>query len=459
MTSTTTESWLFRATVVLVALAPLPFASNRPFPAALVAFVAATMLALWGLHILRGGRIAVPPRRIWLPLVLFGLACLWIFIQWIPLGKGSPLWAIAGEALQRELPSRISINPDATLSGLMRLVSYAIVFWLTLQLTYEPARARTAMTAAIVIGSIYAVYGIIVFMLGNHWILFYRKWAYLDSLTSTFVNRNSFATFAGICLVCTSAAIFIELQDLWSGRRPFRTKLTLVLEHVLVRARWKTFCFFALLVALMLTASRAGIASTAIAHGVLALAFVNRARNKMRSLMILGGIGAMGVLLALTIAGGPLLQRYESKFLPNSEESRLEVYAMTVTAIQTDPWFGTGFGTFPDVIPAYRGPEESPLLLRDKAHNTYLENALEMGVPAALTLNLAIGLLALRTVLGAKNRRRQWIYPAIGAAATALVGIHSMFDFSLQIPAVSILYAFVMGFAVSQSWSRGKPAG
>jgi len=52
-------------------------------------------------------------------------------------------------------------------------------------------------------------------------------------------------------------------------------------------------------------------------------------------------------------------------------------------------------------------------------------------------------------------RRRHWIYPALGVAATALVGIHALVDFSLQIPAVAYLYALMMGGAVAQSKSNG----
>ena len=45
------------------------------------------------------------------------------------------------------------------------------------------------------------------------------------------------------------------------------------------------------------------------------------------------------------------------------------------------------------------------------------------------------------------------IYPATGVAITVLVGFHSLFDFSMEMPAVAILYAGVMGGCCSQSWS------
>jgi hypothetical protein len=41
----------------------------------------------------------------------------------------------------------------------------------------------------------------------------------------------------------------------------------------------------------------------------------------------------------------------------------------------------------------------------------------------------------------------------MGVAATFLVALHAMVDFSLQIPAVTYTYCFLLGTAVAQSWS------
>jgi hypothetical protein len=54
---------------------------------------------------------------------------------------------------------------------------------------------------------------------------------------------------------------------------------------------------------------------------------------------------------------------------------------------------------------------------------------------------------------GAHERRRDWVYPATGVAATVLVSVHSFFDFSLQMPGIAITYACILGVACSQSYS------
>ena len=69
-----------------------------------------------------------------------------------------------------------------------------------------------------------------------------------------------------------------------------------------------------------------------------------------------------------------------------------------------------------------------------------------------MALVAAIGTCAGYCWVGIRRRRRDRVYPAIGVAATALVAAHSTVDFSLQIPAVSVSYAFILGLACAQSF-------
>ena len=73
--------------------------------------------------------------------------------------------------------------------------------------------------------------------------------------------------------------------------------------------------------------------------------------------------------------------------------------------------------------------------------------------PAALALYVALAGLALTCLRGVRRRHRDWVFPATGVAASVLVALHATVDFSLQIPAVAILYACIMGVACAQSYS------
>ena len=125
------------------------------------------------------------------------------------------------------------------------------------------------------------------------------------------------------------------------------------------------------------------------------------------------------------------------------------VYALLEKSIVENSWLGVGYGSFEESFRLYR--DETITGHYDKAHNTYLENIFELGMLPALALFLAIILPALVCVRGVWVRRRDWLYPALGVAASVLVGAHALVDFSLQIPAVALTYALIMGAAVAQS--------
>src|SRR5262249_3969046 len=111
---------------------------------------------------------------------------------------------------------------------------------------------------------------------------------------------------------------------------------------------------------------------------------------------------------------------------------------------------GHGYGTFELAFHAYG---DGTLTLNwDRGHNEYLETAFELGIPAAAVLTAAVAYVGLTCLIGAWRRRRDALYPALGAAATVLVGAHAVVDFSLQMPAVAAFYATMLGLAYAQSW-------
>lgn len=447
-------AWVDAGLLALVALAPLPLASNRPLPAALLALGAGLLLIGWSLTVWRGAPVAISPSKIAAPLTLYLGVCLWIGFQWLPGPWADPIWAVAGAALGASLPGHLSVNPEATLTGLMHLLCYGTVFWLSLQLNAKADRAYFSLGVVTAMGTAYALYGLIIWVAGNEWILLYRKWAYQDALSSTFVNRNSFATFMGLCLLAGFSLFLKRIEPVLSAKRPWRQKTVLVLESLTSgTAVWLAGCVLALALALLLTGSRGGFFSSLAGLLVLALA---HARGKLSRRSVLPAL-ALGITFFAVIflaGGGMVMDRYQAK--GSDLGNREDIYRLTLDAIESAPWTGSGFGTFGDVISAYqpKTPQIEPVW--DKAHNTYLENALELGVPAAVALNVAILLLAGLALRGLRTRKRDWTIAGIGVAATALVGLHALVDFSLQIPAVTVLYAFMLGIAVAQSWSTRR---
>ncbi len=201
-------------------------------------------------------------------MTLYFLVILWVLIQWLPapvVSWGNPVWLEASAALERELAPRITVNPGATLAALVNLLAYGAVFWLALHLTIDSDRARQARNALMAIGGAYALYGFFAWFGGMGWID--NRLASSDQrpFSSTFVNRNSFATFAGLTLLCTVTICFERIRHILSITRPLRQKAALTIETIVFHSGWVTAAMLATGIALLLTASRGGILATAAA--------------------------------------------------------------------------------------------------------------------------------------------------------------------------------------------------
>jgi O-antigen ligase len=386
------------------------------------------------------------------PALLFAAVIAWATVQCLtftPDAWHHPLWSQAQEYLGQQAVSSISVDRTASISRLFRLVTYGGIFWLSYVLCQYPRNARTVAKAVVLIVSSYAAWGMIVYWTGNMTILWFQKWAYTTDLTGTFVNRNSFATFLGLGLLTCVALLLENLRNQVDFRESSRGILKAVLELMIVRARWLTLAALGLTTALLLTHSRGGAISTMF--GLIAfLVAVNVSPSLRARWHIMYGAGlilALGTMLIISdhVMTGRLI---ESSI---ETEGRTRIFELTWKAIHDWPVFGTGLGTFRDVFPLYRTEDLS--LPVAQAHNDYLETIVELGFPAAIALFLSMASLLWICLRGVRRRRRDALFPCIGVGATMLVAIHSLFDFSLQMPSVTATYWLLMGAAVAQSFN------
>ncbi|MDJ0950965.1 MAG: O-antigen ligase family protein [Alphaproteobacteria bacterium] len=454
----TDEKLVFWPLLGLVLLSPLPFASVLAWSWAVMAATTGALLVLWiALVVIGRCDVAVSIRRIWLPALLFSAAALWIVVQlapFTPSGWHHPIWQEAAAALDTPVSSRVSVNPYETGSALTRLLTYGAVFWLTLQYCRKRETALYVFYAITVAVLVYSVYGLMIEFSGLEMVLWVDKQAYRESLTSTFINRNSFATYAGLGLICATALINRRLSRLRMPDLSRREQLRLYLSKFAER-EWVMFLVWLVIAtALVLTDSRAGVLSGML--GVLflvVLLYFARKRSTLGQKILTGAVAAaMAGILA--ISGEELGERL-GRLGEGSALTRQALYSSALEAIGDSPVLGMGYGTYPDVYRLYRGEDSVFRVRADKAHSTYLENALEMGIPAAVTLFAVIGILTVVCLRGLRRRQRDTYFPATGAAATVLIGLHSIPDFSMQIPAVALTYCVLLAAACAQSWRTG----
>lgn len=458
--------------LALVVLAPLPLGGNNPTAWTIDAFCIGVLAILLSLqNLLQKENPPVPIRMIAVPATLFIAVCFWAFIQSLsitPAFLHHPLWLAASDALARPLNSAISVNPYETRTALMRLITYGVVFWLALQFGRDKARAAIILNCLVFAIAAYALYGLVLWSIGSQTILWYDKhgWTSATRLSSTFINSNNFATFTGVGAITFAGLLMRSMRSALHSHEdePFNYRLERVLNSFAGLTNVYLLGLLLTVAALFLTNSRAGFIFTLVGIGVLLLLnwLRSRRRRKKSGRGASKGLGLVGSLLVVAISiagfvflfetgGEGLSQRFASGEL--SSEGRKAVYPRLVEVITDFPIIGTGYGTFTDIFPMYRDESISAWGRWNKAHSTYLENMMELGLPAALALFLAIGWCIARCFIGAFNRRRDSHFAIIGFSASVLVALHSFVDFSLQIPGMAIYYAALLGLCCAQSWS------
>jgi len=440
---------IFWPLLLLVVLAPLPLGANREWAWNLCAVIAAALALGWSVQALaRPARVSLSLPAV--PTALFLAVLAWAFLQTAPaVGEtwAHPLWALDAEVLGRPVPGRISLAPDDTFTAMLRLLSYGLVFFLAFQFGRSERRARAAFAWTAMAGLAYACYGLLVFWSDFGTLPWFRNPAFQHDVHGTFVNRNSFATWLGLSLLCALAMLYQRASFRRNPAYRLPADPGQRVEQVVLRV-WQPLAAVALITAaLVLTHSRGGFFSTLAGVAVLLVLLNARQRlGSLRARVLLVSLLAL-VTVVFWTTSEVLMQRVDR--LNASYFQRLEAYALARDAIDDNPLLGFGYGTFSDSFRLYR--DETLKAHFDRAHNTYLENIFELGWPAAALLFGAVAWLAAGCLRGARNRGRDWVYPAAGLAATVLVGVHSLFDFSLQMPATAMAYALVLGVGCAQA--------
>jgi hypothetical protein len=83
---------------------------------------------------------------------------------------------------------------------------------------------------------------------------------------------------------------------------------------------------------------------------------------------------------------------------------------------------------------------------------------MELGAPVACALLAAVAGAVGLCIQGLRARRHHRLYPALAVSAAALFGSHALFDFSVQIPAVAITFAALLGIGCAQSFRQVRRA-
>jgi hypothetical protein len=396
----------------------------------------------------------------------------------------------------------LSVVPYSTKIALLQVVAYTCAFVLVLGVVTSRARIKILAGALVVLGLFQVVYGIYqTYAAGQESIWWWPKEYYQGYVTGTYINKNNLAGFLELAipmafgLALASAGMPQELKSKGrkrssqtrsiqvgsspvgseieqeryeyqdsngrvvvkkkiSSSKASRQKSTHVslgkrIKNILLgiegRAQTLIWAFLGVTigVGLLLTSSRGGIVSLVLAACFVGgLLFFKTGYRRWGGLVL--GACLVVLIYGLSIGMHKTIERFER--IDFGLQDRWEISKAAWPLIWDYPILGSGLDTFEHVFPAYAPPELMRRTFLD-AHNDWLQMAIETGL-----VGFAIVFVGYIWFLAVSIRqwfqRRDPLAVGIGGGmimALVSIGIHSLVDFNMHIPANALNTMIVAG--------------
>ena len=403
------------------------------------------------------------PRALVTALLLIAAA---ILVQLIPMAAGT-IETISPHTLRlqraRDLSAAIGTQDTFTLSIDRSRTRLALAFFSALallaagcarMLTRESARRVTVGLA--ILGAILAIGGIVQRATFNGQV--YGVWPLVQGGIpfGPFINRNHFAGWMLLVLPLTIGLLAgMVSRDMPGAFADVRSRVLWFATDAANRVILTGFGVAAMTLALVLTLSRSGIASLAVAITFASAAMMRRGDTSAPR-FVTPAFMVAAAAIAITAVG---MDRIASRFAAAGSidmDGRRAIW-FDAWRMLGDFWMtGTGMNTFGVAALFYQtGLTGSHM---QEAHNDYLQLATEGGLLTGLPIATAIvaAIVAIRRRLRDDVGSIWWI--RIGAVSGLLaIATQSLVEFSLQIPANAALFAVVLGIALHDGTRRATP--
>jgi len=353
--------------------------------------------------------------------------------------------------------SPISASPYTTYLWFFRVLSCAVVFFVTAFALNRRNHIMLIISVVVILGYILSFYGLLQY-LSNEGLpsLFKRRFS-RGKVSGTYVNSSHFAGYLEMIIPLAIAIVFIGKRkrggsNSTAGRRIITflsekledKKLLLPLTAAIVMS-----------VAMIFTLSRMGIFSFLVSLLVFGF-LLGKTYKKGIRIAVFGAIVAVVLAISIWLGLNPLLDKYS--LVTEGVSGRLGAWKMAGSIIADYSATGTGLGTFTHVSPGYQSLEMSGGHWGE-AHNDYLNLFSDAGVPG-IVFGLGFIVLWYLYVFKLLKRRSLRTYQrsiAAGciAGVTAML-VHSIADFNLQIPANALYFSALLGLSISVLRIREK---
>jgi O-antigen ligase len=444
---------------------PLPVGSNRPIWLAIstawVCLIHAVVVVKWmrrRFHVPRAFR-----RAQWAWIVL-GVFLFWQLLQMFAPGWLTPDFVTAAYEEAGAKASGITLDRVVAYEAMLVSLLVYSAFMFTVLLVDSMYRIHLLLWTLVWVGLILSILSGVIAMEGAEVEVMGYSLVQNGITTGSFVNRNHFANYLVLTL-SAGIGLLISMQD---SRGPvhWRQRLRGWIETLLgAKARLRIFLAL-MVITLVLTRSRMGntafFASLLIAGGV-ALVLI---RGRQRPLFILiASLVVIDIFIVGTWFGveqvvdriAQTVSVDEDQQIVVNAQDRLDAVRESSAMIREAPIVGSGGGGYFIRFPLHRSPDQK---FFDHAHNDYLEFTVNYGIPAMLLWGWFMLLSLGKSLAQLKTRNHPLALGACFASTMGMVamGIHSMVDFSLQIPANASTFMVLLALPWVASVQRpGRP--
>jgi O-antigen ligase len=336
--------------------------------------------------------------------------------------------------LQLGLADNLDFSAWKTSFG--RMIFIAMIAIIALKIGSSASATWLFMSSLILFGIIFVSYSLVHYQSQANPIPYYY--------TQGMVNPNHSADYLGILLIITLIKFYQILRDcLKWGSRLLPERLNNLNWYELIQLPFILYGSLLYIAGLFLTGSRGGIIlSLGISTLLIFLLIVKHQHERsFRAKLLTVSIAIFVFCLFITVIfyqhGAAFWQEMLIQGLDS--DHRPALFGSVIQMIADAPLLGHGLGGFASGFPAYRGEGLPVEGVYDKAHNSYLELAAEMGIIVTVILLLAAASFLRQLWHGMWQRSKRFSLPLIGLMSLLLVSLHSLIDFPLQIPALQAL--------------------
>lgn len=460
--------WVVLAGLTFILIfGPLVYGAVENWQACTLGLVSLAVFAAWTLsrQLSRAEPSTAGDMRS-LALLVYGLPVLFVAIvalQTVPLPEGVLSVLSPGRlALNRlagiETGSPVSVAPRATGLWLLRVVSFALVFAVAGSFFASRRNVFFVVGLVAVFGYLLALYAILQYVSGNALPSLFKRTFGGGGAAGTYVNSNHFAGYLEMCIPLALAVVFMQSRGSSRISSPGRKAIDFLSEKLQDRRFILPLAAVVVMgLAVVFSMSRMGLFSLAVGLIVFFMLVGKRHALKVRA-AILAAVVAAILLASAWLGMHPVLREFS--LLTEEKVGRLEAWKMTTRIAGDYPVLGTGLGTYGYISGNYQTVGAGTGRW-EQAHNDYLNLLSDTGVVgfAIAMAFVAAWYVCVLRLLGAKDLRtyQRSTAAACLAGVTALV-VHSVADFSLQIPANAFYFALLMGLALSVLRGRNSPA-